>query len=122
MKERTGTIQSFAEPVNPTELVTHYTMKGKDSKDNVIVKDGNYIQIKENEFTYARECGVRKELRIDDNGQLMNPINAMFQQKNKLGRFKKVTPEAFDLYIGFLSTKQEKLFLQANRVAKDNTV
>ncbi len=122
MKERTGTVQSFAEPIKPTEVVTYYTMKGKDSKDNVVVKDGNYTQEKENEFTYARCCGVRRELRVDDNGQLMNPINAMFQQKNKLGRFKKVNQEAFDLYVGFLTTKQEKLFLQANRIAKDNTV
>jgi hypothetical protein len=120
MKERTGTVQSFAEPIKPTEVVTYYTMKGKDSKDNVVVKDGNYTQEKENEFTYARCCGVRRELRVDDNGQLMNPINAMFQQKNKLGRFKKVNQEAFDLYVGFLTTKQEKLFLQANRIAKDN--
>ncbi len=122
MKERTGTIESFAEPIKLTEEVTHFTMKGKDSKDNVVVKDGNYTQVKENEFTYARCCGVRRELRVDDTGQLINPINAMFQQKNKLGRFKKVTEEAFNLYVGFLSTKQEKLFLQANRVAKDNTV
>jgi hypothetical protein len=122
MKERTGTIESFAKPIAPTEEVTYFTMKGKDSKDNVVVKEGNYTQVKENEFTYARCCGLRRELRVDDNGQLINPINAMFQQKNKLGRFKKVTAEAFDLYVDFLTTKQEKKFLQANRIAKDNTV
>lgn len=122
MKERTGTIESFSKPIQPTEEVTYFTMKGKDNKNNIVVKEGNYTQLKENEFTYARCCGVRRELRVDDNGQLMNPINAMFQQKNKLGRFKKVNQEAFDLYVGFLTTKQEKLFLQANRIAKDNTV
>lgn len=122
MKDRTGTIESFGEQPEPTDNVTYFTMKGKDSKDNVVVKDGNYVQLKSNEFTYAKCCGVRRELRVDDNGQLINPINAMFQQKNKLGRFKKVTAEAFDLYVDFLTTKKEKSFLQANRIAKDNTV
>jgi hypothetical protein len=122
MKERTGTIESFGEQPEPSDTVTYFTMKGKDSKDNVVVKDGNYVQLQSNEFTYAKCCGVRRELRVDDNGQLINPINAMFQQKNKLGRFKKVTAEAFDLYVDFLTTKKEKSFLQANRIAKDNTI
>lgn len=112
MHDHRTTPQSIKKSVVETKTTTYFTIKGKEDR----VENGFPVQDKENQFTYAKQTGLRKMVRIDDRGELMNPIG-MYPQKIKLDRWISISNSAFQSYLDFLRTKNALFLRQAQRNA-----
>lgn len=129
MNEKIAT-SSTIEPRKPiTQTTKYYTIIGKhdyldrtgcsDEKD----KDGNFIdsgypcQLIEDKFTYAKETGRRRLIRLDRNTELYNP-DGLYTQYRTDDRWVQVDGPTFTQYINFLKTRNPLFFRQAVRGAK----
>jgi Ser-tRNA(Ala) deacylase AlaX len=95
-----------------TDTTTFYTIKGRQDLFN---DDGLPIQIKEDEYTYAKEAGLRRQIRIDDRGHLINPNGLYANTKVKMDRWVPASKQAFASYLFFLKTKNEMYLRDAER-------
>ena len=112
MKETRSTGQAVKESdVELTNETTFYTVKGK---QDAFDEKGYPTQKEENQFTYAKITGVRRMLRLDDRGHLINP-NGLYNDKVKLDRWVPATKEAFASYLEYLKTKNQMFIRQAER-------
>lgn len=97
----------------PSEVVHYYTFSGKEDLED----DGGFPeQLKENDNTCAKICGIRRQIRIDDMGRFINP-NGMYKQKIKQNRWVTVSQKVFNSYMHFLRTKKQSYLLHAEREA-----
>lgn len=114
MKETIATSSSI-EPRKPIAQNTkYYTMTG--SQD--FLDDAGYpCHYKENKFTYAKETGRRRLIRLDRNTELYNP-DGLYTQYRTDDRWIQVDGPTFTQYINFLKTRNQLFFRQAVRGAK----
>jgi hypothetical protein len=96
-----------------SETTVYYTMKGSNGQ---LQESGHTTQEEPNSYTYARESGTKKQIRLDDRGDFMNPVG-MYAQRAKMERWATVTDAAFASYLNFLQTKNQMFLRQAERNA-----
>ncbi len=105
-----GTRELIREEASVAETTEYYTIKGKALwlDDNEQPRVDNLSNL-----CYAFRTGSRRELRVSDNGEYINPYG--LPQRNKVGRFVPVTEACFNSYLRFLKTGVEKYYIQAKR-------
>ncbi len=114
MQERTSHgLPAKSKKDEVADTTVYYTIKGKQTSFN---EAGFPVQDDENQYTYARETGKKKQIRLDDRGEFMNPLG-LYAQRVKMERWVSVSDGTFASYLQFLKTKNQMFIRQAERNA-----